>query len=120
LNSTFALLNMPSLSDTTMNCELKKRKIIEFSLLNHHLKEDGTWSFDNGYEGGWWFHVRQFCGYLQPRLSFQITLGLVKSLQNWDWCVPFGTQRVETEGVSKRVDIEINPKAESHPGTNQA
>ncbi len=29
-------------------------------------------------------------------------------------------QRVETEGVSESEDIEINPKAESHPGTNQA
>ncbi len=37
-----------------------------------------------------------------------------------NWCIPFGTQRVETEGVSKSEDIEINPKADSHPGTNQA
>ncbi len=29
-------------------------------------------------------------------------------------------QRVETKGVSKSEDIEINPKADSHPGTNQA
>jgi hypothetical protein len=35
-------------------------------------------------------------------------------------CVPFGTQRVETEGVSKSEDIEINPKSDSHPGTNLA
>jgi hypothetical protein len=34
--------------------------------------------------------------------------------------VPFETRRVETEGVSKSEDIEINPKADSHPGTNQA
>jgi hypothetical protein len=33
---------------------------------------------------------------------------------------PFRTQRVETEGVSKSEDIEMNPKADSHPGTNQA
>jgi hypothetical protein len=30
------------------------------------------------------------------------------------------TQRVETEGVSEGEDIEINLKADSHPGTNQA
>jgi hypothetical protein len=36
------------------------------------------------------------------------------------WYVPFGTQIIETEGVSKSEDIEINPKANSHPGTNQA
>ncbi len=44
-------------------------------------------------------------------------------MQMWkhkNWCVPFGTQRDETEGVSKSDDIEINPKADSHPGTNQA
>ncbi len=35
------------------------------------------------------------------------------------WCVPFRTQRVETEGVSKSEDIEINPKTDSHPGSNQ-
>jgi hypothetical protein len=34
------------------------------------------------------------------------------------WSVPFRTQRVETEGKSE--DIEINPKADSHPSTNQA
>ncbi len=28
--------------------------------------------------------------------------------------------RVETEGASKIEDNEINPKADSHPGTNQA
>jgi hypothetical protein len=33
---------------------------------------------------------------------------------------PFGTQRVDTEGMSKNEDIEINPKADSQPGTNQA
>jgi hypothetical protein len=27
---------------------------------------------------------------------------------------------VETEGVSRSEDIEINLKADSHPGTNQA
>jgi hypothetical protein len=37
-----------------------------------------------------------------------------------NWRVPFGTQRVKTEGVSKSEDIETNPKADSHPGTNQA
>jgi hypothetical protein len=36
------------------------------------------------------------------------------------WCVPFGTQRVETEGGTRSKDIEINPKADSRPGTNQA
>ncbi len=35
-----------------------------------------------------------------------------------NWRVLFGTQTVETEGVSKSGDIEINPKADSHPGTN--
>jgi hypothetical protein len=29
-------------------------------------------------------------------------------------------RRVETEGVSKSEDIETNPKADSHPGTNRA
>jgi hypothetical protein len=29
-------------------------------------------------------------------------------------------RRIETEGVSKSEDIEINPKADSQPGTNQA
>jgi hypothetical protein len=37
-----------------------------------------------------------------------------------NWRVPFGTQRVETEGVNKSDDIEIYPKADSLPGTNQA
>jgi hypothetical protein len=40
-----------------------------------------------------------------------------------NWCVPFGTQRVEAEGMINRVnkDIEMNPKAEdSHPSTNEA
>ncbi len=36
------------------------------------------------------------------------------------WCVPLGEQRVETEGASKSEDIEINPKADYHPGNNQA
>ncbi len=35
-------------------------------------------------------------------------------------CVPFGTQRVETEGVSMSENIEVSPKAYSHPGTKQA
>jgi hypothetical protein len=35
-------------------------------------------------------------------------------------CVSFGTRRVETEGVSKSEDIEMNSKADSHPGTKQA
>jgi hypothetical protein len=34
--------------------------------------------------------------------------------------VPFRTLRVKTEGVGKSEDIEMNPKADSHPGTNQA
>jgi hypothetical protein len=36
-----------------------------------------------------------------------------------NWYVPFGTQRVETEGLSRSEDNEKNPKADSHPGTNQ-
>jgi hypothetical protein len=38
----------------------------------------------------------------------------------YNWCVSFGTQKVETEGESRSEDIEINPKADSHPGTNQS
>ncbi len=39
-----------------------------------------------------------------------------------NWCVPFGTQRVETEGVIRMNEgIEMNPKADdSHPNTNRA
>ncbi len=29
-------------------------------------------------------------------------------------------QRVETEGVSRSEDVEINPKADTHPDNNQA
>jgi hypothetical protein len=49
----------------------------------------------------------------------QLENRLEKSFKNW--CVPFGTQRVETEDVSNNEQRhERNPKAESHPGTNQA
>jgi hypothetical protein len=37
-----------------------------------------------------------------------------------NWCVPLRKQRVDNEGVSKSEDIEINPKADFHPGTNEA
>jgi hypothetical protein len=40
--------------------------------------------------------------------------------QKKNWCVPFGTERVKTERVSKSEDVEKNPNADSHPDTNQA
>ncbi len=54
----------------------------------------------------------------QPKTSQNLSVAWKSQRKNW--CVPFGTQRVETEGVSKNEDIEVYPKANSHPGTKQA
>jgi hypothetical protein len=54
------------------------------------------------------------------KLISQFISNLAGKSEIFNWCVPFGTQRVKTKGVSKSEDIERNPKADSRPGTNQA
>jgi hypothetical protein len=58
--------------------------------------------------------------YVKIHPQFAIT---DKRKKEKNWCVPFGTQRVEAEGMSIRMnkDIEMNPKADdSHPSTYEA
>jgi hypothetical protein len=55
----------------------------------------------------WLLQALSTTSYLQG-LPFSFAYVSMKKKIN-NWCVPFGTQRVETEGVSMSRDIEINP-----------
>jgi hypothetical protein len=56
----------------------------------------------------------------QSHFHYKESFRSSKEKEKKNWCFLFGTQRVETEGVSNSEGIDINPKADSHPGTNQA
>jgi hypothetical protein len=55
-----------------------------------------------------------------PRPLFSSLTVATCHLKNKNWRVPYLEGRVKTEGVSKSEDIEKNPTADFHPGTNQA